>query len=106
MNDLFGTVLKCKIDYTYCYGRLLTVIKIINSALMIISLQAGIQSLITGISLPLPRDDTCPQLSRAHVLRDKMRNNLNTAQERLTFLRTTLHLNNLRWVEIILASLT
>ena len=57
--------------------------------------QAGIQSLQAGISLPLPRDSTCPHLTRAHVLRDKMRANLSTAQERLTFLTTSLHLNNL-----------
>ena len=52
--------------------------------------QAGIQSLQAGISLPLPRDSTCPHLTRAHVLRDKMRANLATAQERLTFLTTSL----------------
>ena len=57
--------------------------------------QAGIQSLLAGISLPLPRDQNNPHLSRAHVLRDKMRSNLATAQERLTFLTTSLHLNNL-----------
>lgn len=57
--------------------------------------QAGIQSLIAGISLPLPRDSGCPHLARAHGLRDKMRTNLATAQERLTFLTTTLHLNDL-----------
>ena len=42
--------------------------------------QAGIQSLIAGISLPLPRDSGCPHLARAHGLRDKMRTNLATAQ--------------------------
>jgi len=57
--------------------------------------QAGIRSLSAGISLPLPRDPTCPHLTRAHVLRDKMKSNLATAQERLTYLHTTLHLNNL-----------
>ena len=42
--------------------------------------QAGIQSLIAGISLPLPRDSGCPHLARAHGLREKMRTNLATAQ--------------------------
>ena len=55
----------------------------------------GIQSLQAGISLPLPRDDTDPSLARAHKLREKMRANLATAQERLTFLTTSLHLNKL-----------
>ena len=57
--------------------------------------RTGIQSLQAGISLPLPRDDTDPSLARAHKLRDKMRTNLATAQERLTFLTTSLHLNKL-----------
>ena len=55
----------------------------------------GVHSLQTGISLPLPRDDTDPSLARAHKLREKMRGNLATAQERLTFLSTSLHLNKL-----------
>ena len=57
--------------------------------------KTGVQSLLTGISLPLPRDDTDPSLARAHKLREKMRGNLATAQERLTFLSTSLHLNKL-----------
>ena len=57
--------------------------------------QTGVQSLVAGISLPLPRDETDPSLARAHKLREKMRGNLATAQERLTFLTTSLHLNKL-----------
>eukprot|EP00092_Neocalanus_flemingeri_P033603 GFUD01036531.1.p1 GENE.GFUD01036531.1~~GFUD01036531.1.p1 ORF type:complete len:574 (+),score=222.58 GFUD01036531.1:126-1847(+) len=57
--------------------------------------QAGIQSLIAGVSLPLPTDNTDQGLARAHKLRSKMMANLQTAQERLTYLTTTLHLNNL-----------
>jgi len=57
--------------------------------------QAGVEHLRAGISLPLPRDPACPHLARAHVLREKMRTNLATAQERLTFLTTSVHLNNL-----------
>jgi len=56
---------------------------------------AGIQSLTAGVSLPLPADNTDPSLVRAHKLRQKMLANLQTAQERLTYLTTTLHLNNL-----------
>ena len=40
------------------------------------------EHLSAGISLPLPRDPACPHLARAHVLREKMRTNLATAQER------------------------
>lgn len=57
--------------------------------------QSGIQCLITGVSLPLPTDPTDQGLVRAHKLRNKMVTNLQTAQERLTYLTTTLHLNNL-----------
>lgn len=57
--------------------------------------QTGIQCLITGVSLPLPTDPTDQGLVRAHKLRNKMVTNLQTAQERLTYLTTTLHLNNL-----------
>jgi len=57
--------------------------------------QAGIQSLVAGVSLPLPTDPTDQGLVRAHKLRKKMVTNLQTAQERLTYLTTTLHLNNL-----------
>jgi len=56
---------------------------------------AGIQSLVAGVSLPLPTDPTDQGLVRAHKLRNKMVTNLQTAQERLTYLTTTLHLNNL-----------
>ena len=46
------------------------------------NVQAGVEHLSAGISLPLPRDPACPHLARAHVLREKMRTNLATAQER------------------------
>jgi len=57
--------------------------------------QKGIQSLTAGVCLPLPTDSTDQSLVRAHKLREKMVTNLQTAQERLTYLTTTLHLNNL-----------
>lgn len=57
--------------------------------------EAGIQSLMKGVSLPLPMDDSDQGLVRAHRLRSKMIGNLQTAQERLTYLKTSLHLNSL-----------
>jgi len=62
--------------------------------------EAGIQSLMKGVSLPLPMDDSDQGLVRAHRLRSKMIGNLQTAQERLTYLKTSLHLNSLSLLSI------
>jgi len=66
-----------------------------RKALSIPHYQSGIEELKAGIALHLPIDENDQNLVRAHKLKKKMQTNMQTAEERLTYLTTVLHLNNL-----------
>jgi len=57
--------------------------------------EKGVEALRLGVGLYLPEAYRDPALVRAHSLRDKMKGNLSTAEERCNFLKTSSRLDSL-----------